>query len=218
MSFHPPGILPGGNEAVGAHLVLGNFKAGSHKAYLSLKIDSITKWQPEIETYWFPHYGWKFLAAAAAGKNQYPLSQENGLTKRPLTLTAIVTETRDANEFLLLLADIFDTAKPTLQTELEKLALESKRKEAELTELKTIAANSKDYYTSWVDAETKILQYCEESQTGNSSDAKKDRLAKSRDARIAQLDANVKALVAGFPTPFKSFVAVSDNPVPSECP
>jgi len=220
LSFHKPGVKPDGNEAVGAPLVLGNFHAGTHRSYLSTKIDNISDWRPEKETIWFPHYGAKVAAAEKAGKDkdQVRSGRDSALPKRPFTLTAIITEVRDANKLLLAMANLFDAAKPTLQTELEKLALESKRKEAELTQLQTESTNSTAYYNAWVDAETKILTYCKESKSGDTADDKKDRLTKSKDARVAQLDANVKALTAGLPTPYTKLISVSDAKDLDSCP
>lgn len=199
--FHGPGIATDDKTAVKAQLFLGELKPGTELLMINTK-ETVDQWESQIATAWFRNF--RQVAENAKGK--------------PVTVTASVFETRSENKLLLALADVFDGSKATIQEELEKTLLESKRREVEITDLTNERALLEKHYTSLVNAEGEVLTYC--ASAGDVTPAAdKVRLEASQKARLAQLQANIDAVAAGIeqPYPNEKLVKLTGGTVPENC-
>lgn len=199
--FHGSGVATDDKTAIKAQLFLGEFSPGTQLLLIDAD-ETGAQWIPLKTTPWFKNF--RQVAAMATGK--------------PVTVTAKVFETRSENKLLLTLADVFDGSKETLQEELEKGLLKSKKREAEISELTKEREVLEKHYTNLVAAEGEVLNYCASSNDAT-ADAEKLRLEASKKARLAQLTANLDALAAGIPQPYKTekLIKVSGGSVPGNC-
>ena len=209
VSFHPPGKSYDGSQAKSTTVTLGDSGGDVIETYLIDLTQGINAWKPPIESPWFPRPDSGVIKALPKGK---------AAPTRPMTLTVGLTETKSANEFLVALADIFDSSKDTLQEEAEKLLLKSKREAAELTELQVFSTNQTAYITSLAKAQRALLSYCLSSDTTDTVEGAESRITKSSEAQIAQLEANLAATKAGLALPYSNLISVSADAIPDPCP
>lgn len=196
IAFHAPGVDPTAQEAVGVSIVLGDYKPGYMRTFVKPAGD-LTKWQSVRESAWFANYT---SAASSANNNA------------PLTLTVTAFETRSANKVLLALAEVFDESKETIQIELEKELLTSKKKEAQKAEQEASNALLTSYYTDLVAAEKAVGSYCEKAR--NDDVESTELLELSSTASLAQLKANLSAYLADQPVIYVQFDRLTDDKKP----
>lgn len=203
ISFNGPGKTPASATAVGTSLVLGDFIVGTHHRY---SMPHPLEDGFELESPWFPTFSPPPMPATATEADTDPQLSEDTF---PMTVTATVAETRDANQFLLFLADVFEESKGDLKEALEIQLIKQKRDKAELEALKESEVKIAAYYTKYADAETNVIEYCNANRE-DTVEGRKERLSKSRDAYIAQGEANLSAVSAGIPKPYERLIIVSD--------
>ena len=103
LSVHGPGQGPNSTAAVGASVVLGTHRVGSYRRY-TMPYSASDGF--ELESPWF------FTFASSRPPNAANTAgSQTELDSYPMTVTATVAETRDANAFFLFLADVFDDSK-----------------------------------------------------------------------------------------------------------
>jgi hypothetical protein len=202
LSFHGPGKAPASASAVGASVVLGNLAVGAHRRY-PMPYSASDGF--ELESPWFPTF-----ASSPPAERMDATDPLNTIDSYPMTVTATVAETRDANQFLLFLADVFDESKEGLKTVLDSQLIKEKRDKAELEARNESQTRMSSYYTKYANAKAKMIEYCSASNA-NTDQGRQERLARSHDAYIAQSDANLSAANAGLPRPYQTLVPVSDE-------
>jgi hypothetical protein len=116
----------------------------------------------------------------------------------PLSLTAMVTEVKSANEFLKFVAEVFSDTQDEIDTALKQTLLESERQKAELQALEAQQRLDNTYDTAFEQA-VAALETCSTAGT----------LPNAVLARNKQRAAISAALAAGRPTPFDT-----DNLIP----
>ena len=128
----------------------------------------------------------------------------DGTKLAPTTVSVSIAETRDANKFLLFLADVFDDSKEELEKAAQRVAIASERAKFEKEQQDaaqqareaqaTAAAN---YYDAYAAAELAIAAY-----KASEGEEPSVRLPLAVAARKAQDQANLKAAVADLPEPY----------------
>lgn len=128
-------------------------------------------------------------------------------TKRPFNLTLKIVEFQEENKFLSFLSDVFDDTSASLQDAILDDVDPARRAEALRTRLQARNEVLVGFQNKFVAAEQKYYEYC--NSEGNDKPTVSDWLTMSKDAYIAQLDANLEAQVVGVPIPYPNPVAVS---------
>lgn len=201
LSFHGPGKSPNSATAVGTSVVFGNLTVGSHRRY-DMPYSASDGF--ELESPWFPTF-----ASSRLPKRLTAADPQMSSDSYPMTVTATVAEMRDANQFLLFLADVFDESREDLKAVIDTQLIKEKRDKAELDTLKESQTRLTNYYTEYANAEAKMIEYCS-AIMAQTAEGRQERLARSRDAYIAQSEANLSAANAGLPRPYEMLVTVSD--------
>ena len=201
VSVHGPGKAPDSATAVGSSVVLGDLAVGSYRRYVMPYSASDVF---ELESPWFPTF-----APPRPSKSLTTASEEAVIDSYPMTATATVAETREANAFLLFMADVIEESKGDIKEIIETQLIKEKRDKAELDALNEGQTRIADYYTKYAHAEAKVIEYCGASRA-QTPEGRMERLARSRDAYIAQSDANLSAATVGLPKPYESLVTVAD--------
>lgn len=130
---------------------------------------------------------------------------------RPFTITVSIAETRSARPFVLFLADVFDSSKDTIKSDLENNLIKSKRDAAELAEYTATQNALVAYGQNKVTVESRMIEYCTADYTNLSSDAAKLlALAKSQAVSAAQAAANISARTAGLAPPYPALIVPSE--------
>jgi len=187
LTLHAAGTDPTAKTARASTLVLGAIAPGTVRRLLPESETEIADWRPLVEAPWFLAPGSSTVAEGAA---------------TPYTLTVALTETRAANATLLALADVFDDARPVLQDEVERQLLASKREEAEIAALEDTNDRSTAYLDAWIAAESKLAALCAFGE-GEEPPDRLVLLEAAKEARTAQLAANVTAIAAGIHQPYR---------------
>ena len=236
-SIHKPGKPADDDSAVGAPLTFGNLEIGTARRYLLPDTSQApypeSQWFPSFIPV-SPQAASLSSAVPAPPPPAVPspssavptppppaipmpsvpappISVPTMPTKHaaPLTATLTVAEVRDANKFLLFLADVFEGSKENLQTLLETQLIKEKRDAAKLEAATQQQENLSQYYTDFADAEIKYIEWCNANKQQDAA-GKKDRLAKSKEAHVAQLKANLSAQKARLSQPYSTLVPVGD--------
>jgi len=200
LSFHGPGKAANSATAVGTSVVLGDLMLGSHRRF-TMPYSASDGF--ELESPWFPTF------VSSRPKSLATVDSQTEIDSYPMTITATAAETRDANQFLLFLADVFDESSGDIKEVLDTQLIKEKRDKAELDALKDSQAKIASYYTDYANAEAKLIEYCSASKA-ETAQGRQDRLARSRDVYIAQSNANLSAANAGLARPYELLVTVSD--------
>jgi hypothetical protein len=130
--------------------------------------------------------------------------------KAPLNASLTVTEIREGSKFFKFAAELWTAARPTVETELNQLALADKRTQAKAAETQA-QVQALNAYAQAVNAVAPVRQqYCA-ATTPNAI------LAASATLRGVQLAANVAAAGADQPAPFAPPVAVSATKDAGQC-
>lgn len=149
-------------------------------------------------------------APAGPGGSIVPM-QSTSKHAVPITLTTTVVETRPTNEGLAFVATLFNAVEPKIEEKLKPLIDSSARRTAEAAEESASLGVQADYAAAEGTARAALVGYCLASSTESTAAGKQDRITKSKDARSAQLKANVAAIKAEIDQPYKQLVIISDG-------
>jgi hypothetical protein len=180
-AISPPGSSPNGNSGTVGQLQFNDVSFGTRVMYDSLSPDKVSS----PETPWIP------LATT-----EHPA---------PVTVSITVSETRDANEFLLFVADTLSGSKEQLETLLKQTLVESERNKLREQQAETERKLHTEATNRVVDAiqiETEARVAIQKYDSLSDDVRPADRLAAAGDARSKQLKANLAATNAGLPSPF----------------
>lgn len=209
-----------GADPVGSAIIVANRKVD----------DTASKWEPlkngryAIEAPWFGTFhappalagtsaavgdagvgaGGSAIASAPAGPpgSTVPAMQSDREDAVPVTVTATVVETRPTNEGLAFVASIFNGIEPKLEEAIKPILDSDARKAADAAEATATLGAQADYASAEGTAFASLITYCSTASTQTTAAGKQDRLNKSKDARNAQLKANVAAINAEVKQPF----------------
>lgn len=162
LSFSAPGAAVDAETNPGATFVIGRLVPGEARTYPDPR--SIVKFTPDdrVLNRWPHESDWFTLAI--------------GKDKEPWIATAAVTEKQSANEFLAFVAEVFDSSKATITTELQNVIVPDKR-----AAVKENAASAQETAASSLDekqvgALTK-LEACAQADAPNAQNASDVRSA-----------------------------------------
>ena len=155
-------------------------------------------------------------AAGPAASNPIPIL-ENATRRggranlcKPFTITASIAETRDARPFMLFLADVFDSSKDTLKTDLENTLVESKRDEVELAAYTAEQNALVTFGQQKINVRSRMIEYCTADYSGvPESSTQLLALEKSQAVLAAQAAANISAKAAGLQPPYATLIVPS---------
>lgn len=137
---------------------------------------------------------------------------EQAYAVKPVNITFQITEIRPGSKFFAGLADLFNTAKPALETSVEQALLPDQRQKAASDQMTASATALSTLSSALNTAETQRQNYCAaSSMTAN-------WLSLSAALRADQLSADVAAAAAHQPMPFAQPIPVSKVKVTSVCP
>ncbi len=119
---------------------------------------------------------------------------EEGRPPLPRVVWAARSETRDAREFLLFLADVFDDSKENITSELQQTLVSSERRKAEIAQLTERATATTEAEKKWAEAEVALGEYSDFIQQQPSLQKRKEKAVA---VRALQREANVLAKTAG---------------------
>jgi hypothetical protein len=120
----------------------------------------------------------------------------------PVTVRAVVTETRSGSALAKFLAQAFEAVKPSLKEEAENALIPSKAKEARLAELTADAALRAAANTANQTVRASLATCVASTATSNSLADRSARLGLSEKVRADQEGANQAAIAASIPKPF----------------
>lgn len=149
----------------------------------------------EKESEWFQH----FYPPLAADDDT---PREEALAPAPYNLKVTLVETRNINQFLLFLSDVFAGAAPAVETALVQ-GLTPTGEATRLQNLTTELTARTTYDTSLKDAWDKIDAYCKAPE-GDSNDDRARRRTLALAALSAQATSNLNATKIGLAPPFAS--------------
>jgi len=176
-----PGSSPDDNSGTVGQLQFNDVSFGTWVMYDSLTPEKIS----------FPETPWIPLVTT-----EHPV---------PVTLSITVSETRDANEFLLFVADTLSGSKEQLETALQKTLVASERiklREQEAESERNRQSDATSRVVDAVQAETEARVAVQKYAALPAEADAAERLAAAGDARSKQLKANLAAANAGLAEPF----------------
>lgn len=240
ISFHAPGAASDSDPASGGEIAIGRAVSGQPPRKFPLLGGGAGQKGFELETQWFTNPNLSEDAtpgrrASYAGENDRLASYDkiawNSVASplvrvqaggprasapggdrarpRPFNLTVKLVEFQDENKFLTFLADVFQDIEEPLGDALVAKVDPAARAEARRAELQAKNEALAKFQDKFVAAESAMIDYCAGGGEGR-PDAR-DWLRLSKEAYLAQLDANLEAQVLGVATPYPAPVAVSGN-------
>ena len=125
----------------------------------------------------------------------------------PRVLWAARSETRDAREFLLFLADVFDDSKQGLTTSLQQTLISSERDKAELAKLTADSAAQTASEKKWAEAEVAKGEY-DDLIAQSPRPRLSERQKKATQVRGLQREANILAQTSGMSPYYTSLLEI----------
>lgn len=195
LSLVPPGAAFDASSNPGAEIILGQLRPGSPLLF-RFPASSADKTQYRS---WPQESRWFTMDAAKI----------NG----PITVRAVVTETRSGSALAKFLGEALEAAKPALKEELETELIPSRRRAAQIADLEAEATLANTYATALQKAYSSLNACAISSATGNSFDHQAQRMTLSQTARNDQEAANRAAIAASQRPPFSTgqLVTLSAN-------
>jgi hypothetical protein len=221
VSFHGPGQPANATEASSVSLVVGDVTPGSS---LKLPLPRVIP-DPDMRFFgtladtnrslmspWFKPF--------APTVTQQEIDASAPVSPKPLTLTAVITETRYGSDLAKFLGGVITSATPAASEVINTALIPSKRETAELTALQTRLNNESALAEKLGLAEAARIDYCFVALTTADAAGQRDRISKSSALLKAQIAANLAAAQAGRDQPYGSslLVPVSATQLPSEHP
>lgn len=129
----------------------------------------------------------------------------------PITMVGTVVLTRPTNEALAFAATLFNGVEPKVEDTIKPILDPASARAAATASLTDSLDAQAEYATAQGAAEAAIIGYCGASSAADDAAGKQDRVGKSKDARAAQLKANVAAIKAATDPPYASLIVVSSK-------
>lgn len=151
-----------------------------------------------------------FTGGAGPAAPWLSLSSANQKGAEPRVIWAARSETRDPQEFLLFLADVFDDSKESVTSSLQQSLISSERLKSDLATASARATAANTAEAKWALAEIAMGEYMDLIAI-SPLPALQLRQQKAVAVRGVQREANILAQTAGFPEYFATLVEIPNK-------